>query len=215
MFIPDRKICVVGAGGFGREVMCCLQDALKPAGLDVREAACFMVSDDHVVSDRLMGVEVIARSDFDAARYDVVVAIGDPSARKAMVQDLPAQTRFVTIIHPTAVVSEWVELGEGNIVTAGTMLTCGIRTGRHVQLNLHTTVGHDCMLGDFCTTAPAVNISGNCTLGEGVYAGTNACIRQGIRIGDWVTLGMGAVVVKDIAEGGVHVGNPARLLQRD
>jgi sugar O-acyltransferase (sialic acid O-acetyltransferase NeuD family) len=138
--------------------------------------------------------------------------VGDPLVRKKIVESLPEETVYASIIHPRAVLSEWVEVGAGSIITAGTIVTCQVHLGQHTHLNLHTTVGHDCSFGDYFTTAPGVNVSGNCQFGNGVYIGTNACVREGIKIIDNVTVGMGAVVVKDITDSGVYIGNPCKKL---
>jgi len=210
----EKKICIVGGGGFGREVLCCLIDGIPTTGRKIEEIACFMVSDEHYKESKIMGVDVIPLSNFDPTLYNVVVAIGDPTSRKKMVNSLPPVTTYTAIIHPNAVISEWVEIGEGSIITAGTILTCNIKIGKHAHLNLHTTIGHDCVMGDYFTTAPAVNISGNCNFGDCVYFGTNSAIRQGIRICDNVTIGMGGVVVKDLTEEGVYIGNPLKKLEK-
>lgn len=93
-------------------------------------------------------------------------------------------------------------------------MTCNIKIGKHAHLNLHTTIGHDCIIGDYFTTAPATNISGNCEFGECVYFGTNSSVRQGIKICDNVTIGMGGIVVKNINEEGVYIGNPVKKLNK-
>ncbi len=214
MINSEKKICILGAGGFGREVLCCLIDGIATTNLKIEEIACFMVSDEHFKENKIMGVDVIPQSKFDPTLYNVVVAIGDPSSRKRVVESLPSQTTYTTIIHPSAVISEWVKIGEGSIVTAGTILTCNIKIGKHAHLNLHTTIGHDCIMGDFFTTAPAANISGNCNFGDCVYFGTNSAVRQGVKICDNVTIGMGGVVVKDITEEGVYIGNPLKKLEK-
>lgn len=209
-----KKICIVGAGGFGREVLCCLIDIIKPKNLKIEELACFMVGDAYYKESKILGVDVIPQSSFDPVLYDVVVAIGDPVARKRVVESLPTNTSYTTIIHPSAVISQWVELGEGSIVTAGTILTCHIKIGNHAHLNLHTTIGHNCTIGEFFTTAPAVNISGDCQIGSCVFFGTNSAIKQGITICDHVTIGMGGIVVKNVSEKGVYVGNPLKKLEK-
>ncbi len=215
MFKFEKKVCIVGTGGFGREVLCCLIDALTTqTSKPIEEMACFMVSDEHYNEAQIMGIEVIPTSKFDPALYDVVVAIGEPSIRKKMVESLPANTTYATIIHPTVVLSKWVEIGEGSIITAGTILTTNIKIGKHAHLNLLTTIGHDCVMGDYFTTAPAANISGNCIFGSGVYFGTNASVRQGVNICNDVTIGMGGVVVKHITEPGVYIGNPLSKLEK-
>jgi sugar O-acyltransferase (sialic acid O-acetyltransferase NeuD family) len=214
MIDNEKKICILGAGGFGREVLCCVIDVIATTNLKIEDIACFMVSDEHFKDDKIMGVDVIPQSKFDPNLFNVVIAIGDPCARKRVVESLPPKTTYTTIIHPSAVISDWVEIGEGSIVTAGTILTCNIKIGKHAHLNLHTTIGHDCIVGDFFTTGPAANISGNCNFGDCVYFGTNSTVRQGVKICDNVTIGMGGVVVKDITEKGVYIGNPLKKLEK-
>ena len=194
----NKNICIFGTGGFGRETYCCLIDAMKAEGKDAAASTCFMVGDEHYTTSEVMGIQVIRQSAFIPENYDVVVAIGDPAARKKIVTSLPANTTYATIIHPNVVMSSWVQIGEGSIITAGTILTCNITIGKHAHLNLHTTIGHDCVIGDYFTTAPA--------------AGTNVAVKQGVNIPSDTTVGMGAVVVKDIAVAGVYIGNPLKQL---
>jgi sugar O-acyltransferase (sialic acid O-acetyltransferase NeuD family) len=214
MNVNEKKICIFGAGGLGREVLCCLIDGIATTNLKIEEIACFMVSDEYFTENKIMGVDLIPQSKFDPNLYNIVVAIGDPSARKRLVDSLPLQTTYTSIIHPSAVISKWVEIGEGSYIAAGTILTCNIKIGKHAHLNLHTTIGHDCIIGDFFTTAPAANISGNCHFGECVYFGTNSAVREGVKICDNVTIGMGGVVVKNINEEGVYIGNPLKKLEK-
>ncbi len=209
-----KKIGIIGAGGFGKEVLCCLIDSIGHTDLKIEDIACFLVSDEHLSAESVLNVPVLPLSAFNPTEYDVVVAIGDPMSRKKIVEKLPPNTTFATIIHPTAVVSKWVSIGEGSIITAGSILTCDIKIGKHAHINLLTTVGHDCTIGDYFTTAPSVNISGHCQFGDCVYIGTNASIRDRVRICSDVTVGMGSVVVKNISESGVYFGNPLRKLEK-
>jgi sugar O-acyltransferase (sialic acid O-acetyltransferase NeuD family) len=208
------KIAIFGTGGFGREVLCCLIDCLKATGKDYKNVAAFIVDDAHADVDVLKGVPVIPFSKFDPTTHAVVIAVGDPLSRKAIVERMPAGTTYATLIHPSANVSEWVTMGEGSIITAGVILTCDITMGKHAHLNLTSTIGHDCVIGDYFTTAPGANVSGNCHFEDCVYLGTNVAIKQGVRICNNVTVGMGAVVVKPITEGGVYIGNPLKKLER-
>ena len=80
-------------------------------------------------------------------------------------------------------------------------------------MNLLTTIGHDVVVGDYFTTAPGAKISGNCNLGEKVYVGTNASIREKLTIVDDVTIGLNSGVVKSIFEQGVYGGTPAKKLK--
>ncbi|WP_224994857.1 hypothetical protein [Cesiribacter sp. SM1] len=114
------------------------------------------------------------------------------------------------MIHPSVSALRWTTVGEGSIVCAGTILTCNIKIGKHAHLNLHTTIGHNCVIGEYFTSAPGVHVSGNCTFGNEVSIGTGASVREKLSICSGATIGMGAVLVKNIEEPGVYVWNPAR-----
>lgn len=198
-------VAIFGTGGFAREVACVLHDL----GRGDRIAA-FHEPDEVFQPRKLLGVDVRPQSAFDPAQARAVVGIGSPKTREKVVRELPAETLFETLIHPAAVVSQWVSIGEGSVICAGAVLTCQITLGSHCQLNLNITVGHDCTFGDFCTVAPGTNISGNVNFGTRVDVGTQAAFRQHLSICDDAVIGMGAVVVKDIVEPGTYVGVPAK-----
>ena len=198
-------VAIFGTGGFAREVACILHDL----GRGDRIAA-FHEPDEVYEPRELLGVPVRPQSSFDPAAQRAVVGIGNPAIRQKVVKELPPETEFETLIHPTVVMSQWVEVGVGSILCAGCVLTCQITIGKHCHLNLNSTVGHDCTFGDFCTVAPGTNISGNCAFGDRVDVGTQAAFRQHVRICVDAVIGMGAVVVKDIVEAGTYVGVPAK-----
>jgi sugar O-acyltransferase (sialic acid O-acetyltransferase NeuD family) len=206
-----KKICIVGIGGFGREVLCCIIDILRGTQYDYLKCICFMTTD-KIVNEFIMQLPVLSIVNFNNEEYVYIISVGNPKIRKKVVESFPTDTKYITIIHPSVVMSEWVEIGEGSIVTANVILTCNIKIGKHAHLNLHTTIGHDCIIGDYFTTAPAVNISGICMFGNCVYFGTNVSVKQGITIVDDVIIGMGGVVVKDIEECGTYIGMPVKRI---
>ena len=208
-----KKIAIIGTGGFAREVLCLITDLGR-----YEDVACFMEPDD-IWADKwqnqnIMGIPVRPRSEFNSKQFSVTIGIGNSIFREKVVNELPEETEYLTLIHPSVTISKWVEIGEGAIICAGTILTCDIKIGKQAQLNLHTTIGHDCVIGNYFTTAPGVNISGICNFGNHVYFGTSAAVRQGINICDNVTIGMGAMVVKNITEAGIYVGMPAKKLEK-
>jgi acetyltransferase-like isoleucine patch superfamily enzyme len=73
-------------------------------------------------------------------------------------------------------------------------------------------VGHDATIEDYSIVAPGAVISGFVHVQRNCYIGTRSVIRGHIRIGEGSLIGMGAVVVRDVAAGAVVVGNPARPL---
>ena len=195
---------IIGAGGFGREVYW----SLNPIE---RNNTVFFVDDEYWDNS---DDKILPLSLFETNKYEVVVAIADSYHRQRMVKSLPKGTKYFTHIHPSAQIhGDDVEIGEGSIICAGTILTTNIKIGKHAHLNLITTIGHDCVIGDYFTTAPGVQISGNMIIGDRVYFGTRSCVKQKIKICDDVIIGMNAAVVKNIVESGTYVGTPAKKIK--
>lgn len=138
-----------------------------------------------------------------------VIAIGDVEVRKRM------YTQFLHLDYIALNAGKSYgnnTAGAGTIICPGTILTDNITIGIHCLINLNCTIGHDCVIGDFVTMSPGANVSGNVSIGNGCYIGTNAVIREKITICDNVVIGAGGVVVKDITEPGVYVGNPVKKI---
>jgi sugar O-acyltransferase (sialic acid O-acetyltransferase NeuD family) len=195
---------IIGAGGFGREVYWSLS-------LMERVNTVFFVDDKYWDGSNNL---ILPLSKFDPNEYKVIVAIGDPKDRFDIIQRLPKGTKFFTHIHPSVQILDptSVEIGEGSVICAGSIITTNIKIGKHAHLNLQTTIGHDCEIGDYFTTAPGVKISGNCTIYDLVYVGTNASVKEKISIHSLSTIGMNAAVVKHIEEPGTYVGVPAKKI---
>ena len=144
----------------------------------------------------------------------VICGVGNPRSRRA----IAARARtlgfdFCTVVHPSARMSRWVELGAGAIVTAGNILTTQIKIGAHTILNLDTTVGHDTSIGAYCNINPGCHISGCVKFGDGVDFGTGAVIIHGKSVGEWSIIGAGAVVAEDIPSNVTAVGVPCRVIK--
>lgn len=193
---------LIGAGGFAREIRAHMQDySMK----------CF-VDDEYYYEN---AEHIYPLSEFDPVKYEALIAIGDPKQRYDMVQKLPKTTKYFTFVHPSALLlGNDIEVGEGSIICAGSIITTNVKLGAHAHINLNTTIGHDCEIGNYFTTAPGVNISGNCKIYDCVYVGTNAAIRQKITVHSLSTIGLNAGVVKDIEDTGTYTGVPAKKLER-
>lgn len=208
-----KKYCIYGTGGFGREVLCLIKDILSLENKSIKDEVFFLVDDEYFTDEIIMGIPVIKRSLFKVDEYNVTVAVGDPKLKKKIIDSMPKSTTYSTLIHPKSIISDWVKVEEGSIITAGCILTCNIEIGKHCHLNLNTTIGHDCIIGNYVTTAPSVNVSGRCILGDEIYLGSNSAVREKISICNDVTIGMGGIVVKSIIEPGTYIGNPLKKLR--
>jgi sugar O-acyltransferase (sialic acid O-acetyltransferase NeuD family) len=192
---------LIGAGGFAREIK---------AHIGNPTMKCFIDNQYWKENNEY----IFPLSDFDQSQHEALVAIGDPRDRFSIIQRLPKETQYFTFIHPSAqILGNDVQIGKGSIICAGCILTTNIVIGNHAHLNLQTTIGHDCEIGDYFTTAPGAKISGNCKIYDCVYVGTNASIKEKISIHSLTTIGLNAGVVKNIEEPGVYTGTPAKKIK--
>lgn len=195
---------IIGYGGFAKEVSSSIRSSEK------YKIKTFFIDDEYY--NGLKNTKPL--SEFDPKKYKVIIAIGDGEVRKKILNNLPKNTKFFTHIHKSVqMLDDSIEIGEGSIICAGSILTTNIKLGNHSQLNLHSTIGHDCVIGDFFTTAPGVKISGNCHIGNMVYFGTNSSSKEKIKICDEVVVGLNAGVVNDITERGVYIGTPTKKIK--
>lgn len=202
-------LLIVGGGGLAREVIWLARDC-RPAW----NVIGILDDSPRLQGQRLCNVPVLGPI-CEWRRHPnvrLVVAIGDPRVRQAVVQRLSAEAtpNFATLIHPSVLMSEYVELGAGSIVAAGCILTTQVRIGRHVVLDRMVNAGHDVTVADFCTVSPMALLSGNVILAAGVWVGAAASIRQGLRIGQGSMVGMGAAVVGNVMDNELVAGVPAR-----
>ncbi len=143
----------------------------------------------------------------------IIVAIGNNEIRWKKQQQISKRDgQLATIIHPTAIVSQYAEIGSGTIIMPKAVINAYAIIGDACIINTGAIVEHDCNIGNAVHIAPGATLSGNVTIGDQSWFGVGATARQGTKIGSNVTVGAGAVVVSPIADGETVVGCPAKPL---
>lgn len=211
------RIAIVGTGGLAREVAALALAQVRAEMGEVADPVVFVPQNPSdpspvggIVTRRLAELED------DQA---LVVAVGDPTLRRRIVEGVAAGRAFATVVADTMRRRGRSEIGQGAVLCDGVVITDHVRIGHHFLANPHACVMHDCTIGDFVTLAPGATVNGNVEIGDGAYVGAGAVIKQGApgrprRIGAGAVIGMGAVVTRDVAPGETVVGNPARPLKR-
>lgn len=214
-----RAILVIGAGGHGREAHDVIE-AINGAAEQPTWTFLGFVDEGQPDEDLLAARDTTLLgglshlSTCEGAWY--VVGIGDPKARRRL-DRLASQHGLLaaTLVHPSATLGANVTLSEGVIVGAHSSITTNVKIGRHTHVNVNSTISHDVVIGDFATVGPGVNVAGNVNLGDDVTMGIGSTVIQGRVVGKEATVGASALVVRDVREGVVVVGVPAKELERD
>ncbi len=211
-----KDLIIIGASGFGREVAWLVEriNKVNPEW----NLLGFIDDNEALKGTEINGYKVLGVCD-NAAEYQnayFVCAVGSAKIRKSIIEklsEIAPNIKYATLIDPSVEMSDLVEIGEGTIICAHSILTVNIKIEKHVIINLDCTVGHDAVLYDYVTVYPSVNISGNVTIGEETELGTGMQIIQGIEVGSRTIIGAGAVVVKQIPDDCTAVGAPAKPIK--
>lgn len=198
-----KKIVIYGAGGFGREVQWLIER------INQKEAVWQIEGylDDGIEPGTMIngypvlgGIEKLREYQDTLA---ITCAVGNAEVREKIISKIKdiGGFCFPNLIDPDVRMSQFISLGEGNIICAGNILTVNIQIEDFVILNLSCTVGHDVKIASYVTVYSGVNISDSVTIGNNTEIGTGTKIIQGKNIGSSTILEAGAVVIRNIREG--------------
>ncbi|MET3319938.1 UNVERIFIED_ORG: sugar O-acyltransferase (sialic acid O-acetyltransferase NeuD family) [Peribacillus simplex] len=201
-----NKLLIIGASGHGKVIA---DIAVK---MNKWQSIAFLDDNENIKSS--MGIEVIGKSTdvfSHIQNYDIFVGIGDNSTREKVQGKLEAKgVNIPTLIHPTAVIGEKVELAPGTVVMAGVVVNCCTIIGKGCIINTGATIDHDNTIEDFVHISPGAHLAGTVKVGQGSWLGIGSIVSNNINISNGCKIGAGAVVVKDITEYGSYIGIPAR-----
>lgn len=166
-----------------------------------------------LVDDNL-DVNKLMEYDVSHGRIDispVIVSIGLNSVRKKVVDKLTGE--FGKAVHPSAIISDTVIVGEGTVIMQGAIVQSCAVVGKHCIINTGASVDHECIIEDFVHISPHSTLCGNVTVGEGTWIGAGTTIIPGVKIGKWCVIGAGSVVTRDIPDRVLAAGNRCKIIK--
>ena len=209
-----KDIIIVGASGFGKEVLQLLNRINK-------ENTCWSILGFIDDNPKLSGITINNQSVIGGVERlknfsccSVVIAVTDPSLKLSLISKINSygnDFNFPNIIHPNVEMSLALnQIGHGNIITEGCILTSNIKIGNFNVFNTRTGIGHDVAINDYNIMNPNVQISGNVIIGSSNFFGVNSVILQGLKIGKNNHIGACSLVVRNMRNDMKVFGVPAR-----
>lgn len=124
------------------------------------------------------------------------------------------KNRMASLLHHSARIPwPYCNIGDGVLLGPNCVLSPDVTIGDNCILLSNSFVGHDSTLQHFAHVAAGGVVGANVNVGKAVHVGTNSVIREKTRVGDYSLIGCGSVVINDVPENAVVVGNPARVIR--
>ena len=211
-----KDIVIIGAGDFGREVAWLIERINHQQ--EKWEILGFIDDDENLWGRKVDGYSVLGGSawlkEYQEEIY-CVCSLGVGETRKKILERFieKKNIKYPSLIDPSVIIGKDCVINEGSIICAGNILAIGTHVGKHVIVNLSSTLGHDDQIGDYCVVNPGCNLSGRVITEECVDIGTGTKIIQGIHIVKNTVIGAGSTVVRDIEQSGTYVGTPAKAIK--
>lgn len=204
-----NSIAIIGYSGHSFVVL----DAAIQMGLDVkyyceRNQVSFNPFDINYLGDE-------ASESFNWNEVDeFILGIGDNRIRQKVAGLILSKKKAIlNVIHPSSIVSNYATLGMGNFIAANVTVNALAKISDNCILNTGCIVEHECVIESGVHIAPGTVLAGNVAVGKNSFIGANSVVKQGVKIGIGVTVGAGSVVIKDIPDNEIWVGNPAKKLK--
>lgn len=208
-----RRLLIIGAGGHGvvvADAAAATEEWSQIIFIDDAYPSVSKVADWDVLGDNA-ALRRLSK-DIDAA----VVAVGNNDVRMSLLTDVrQAGIPLANIVHPRASVSRLSEIGGGTVLLANAVVNARAKVGEGCIINTAATVDHDCSLADGVHVAPGANLAAGVCVGERSWIGAGATVRDQVAIGSDVVIGVGAAVIRDVDDGLVVAGVPARPIRSD
>lgn len=207
-----KNLIIVGASGFGREVLQWVKDINSVCHtwyikgfIDDNVDALKEYECDYQILGNIKEWKV-SENEF----YTCAIAL--PEVKQKVVSILKQKGAiFTNVVHPTAIIGNFCTIGEGLIITPRAKISPNVKIGDFVTI-LGSGVGHDASIGDYTTISGNCSVNGNVQLGKRVFIASNACIAPSKKIGDDAFIGMGSMVISNVRQGNKVMGNPARKI---
>ncbi len=207
-----KRLFIIGAGGFGREIESWLE--LIPISDRNWELIGYLDKNKNALNNYPAKYSIVGDEDnYDLNKDDLVIfGLSEPKIKENLYNKLKNQVSFFTYIAPSVIIGKFNNIGEGSVICPNCILTTNIEIGKLVTINCGTQIGHDSQIGDFCTINSQIEIAGNCKLEEKVFMGSNSMIIPGRKIGRKAVIGAGSVVIRNVKENTTVFGNPAKRI---
>ena len=209
---------IYGSGGMGKEIVDLATRINNISGRETWGSIFFI--DDYRTEDFFYNINVLNFENAillnNSTNAECIIAVGEPRTRRKLFNKCKeGNLRMANLIDPSAIVSSSAIFGTGIIACSNAFVSSECIIGDNVLLQPNSSIGHDTIIGRNSVISTFASIAGECKIGEGTFIGMVTSVKEKISIGNESIIGMGSAVFKDIPDGMIALGNPARIVKQN
>lgn len=206
-----KPIILIGGGG---HCLSCI-DVIR---LENKYEIVGIIDVSNKVGTSLSGLKIIG-TDEDipglTSKYEnFLITIGQikSSEKRISIYDLLKKNGVIlpTIISPKAYVSPSAFIDEGTIIMHNALVNAGAVIGKNCIINTGALIEHEAIIGDFCHISTHAVVNGQVMVGKKTFLGSNSVIANNVSLPDEIIIAAGACILKNPADTGIYIGNPAK-----
>ena len=204
----DKKVVIIGAGGHSKVIA----DIVTKS----KDNLIGFLDDNKNLLNKTIYLDkkVIGTTD-DIEKYNdcwFLIGIGNNKIRKEI--SMKYKLNYYTAIHPSAIISNEVTIGEGTVIMPGVVVNTGTSIGKHCIINTSCSIDHDNVIEDFVHISPGAHLAGTVKIGEESWICAGVTVINNITIAKNNIIGAGATVIKNINNNnGTYVGETIRKIK--
>ncbi len=207
-----KEVIIIGAGGHGKVIADIILKRQEKLNENIELKGFLDDRYDMNLECEIFNLPVIGKvkkaKELANENTYFIIAIGDNQIREEISKKY--KVKYYTAIHPQAIVANEVEIEEGSVVMANTVINSYTRIGKHCIINTGSIIEHDNIIEDYVHISPNVALAGVVRVAKRSWIGIGSSVIEGISIGSDTLIGAGSVVVNNIGNNKKAFGNPCK-----
>lgn len=203
-----KEIIIIGAGGHAKVIIDIIHQRQKKINDNLSIKG---ILDDNFSENEkkdLFGIPIIGKVNKVlelSSKFYYIIAIGNNNVRKKIYENYK-EIKYITLIHPKAIIGENVNIGFGTVLMAGSIVNSYTKIGKHCIVNTGSIIEHDNVIEDYVHISPNATLCGNVLVKTETWIGAGATVIQGVQIGEKSIIGANVVVLKEILNNCIYIG---------
>ncbi|MBU4349674.1 acetyltransferase [bacterium] len=207
------NIVIVGAGGFGREIYLYAKESFPDNQYKIKG---FLDDNNEALKGYDIDIGIIGSIDayIPEEKDRFLIAIGTVDIKKSIINKLKKKcAKFLTLIHPTALIADNSIIGEGAIICPFCIVSDSVELNDFVTMTFYSSCGHDSKVGKYCILSPYAIVTGFGVLEDEVFLGAHSTVIPGKKVGCKSKVSANSVVSMNVSANRTVIGVPGKAIQ--